>query len=229
MGRNLQFNESGYLLLVEDEPIVQINNKNLLKRRGYNLRQAYTLEEARAIIAEKPPRAIVLDIQLPDGSGLDFLQELRKTLDVPVLLLTALGTPDDIVRGLESGGDDYLTKPYELAVFISRVEALLRRASIVPSTLGIGPFVLNPTSGKAFLNGEDMMLSQKEYSLFQLLVQQPEVILSSEYLYERVWGQEMLDEGNALKVTKSKLTSKLAGSGYTITASRGEGYCLERE
>jgi len=217
------------LLLVEDEPLVQANNRKILQRRGYIIHQAFTLAEARAIITQEHPRAIVLDIMLPDGSGLDFLRELRRTSNVPVLMLTAMGTPQDIIRGLEAGGDDYLTKPYDLSVFLMRVEALLRRSSIVPDTLEIGPLRLDPSSGKAFLNGEDLMLPQKEYSLLQQFVQHPEKILSAEYLYEKVWGQEKLDEDKSLKVTISKLRAKLSGSGYAITASRGEGYYLERE
>jgi len=123
-------NKSGYLLMVEDEPVVQANNKMVLERRGYTLRQAYTLEEARAMIAEEPPRAIILDIQLPDGNGLDLLQEVRSNSNVPVLVLTAMGTPKDIIKGLEAGGDDYLTKPHDLQTFLKRVETLLRRAAM---------------------------------------------------------------------------------------------------
>jgi len=121
--------KSDYLLLVEDEPVVQENNKKILERRGYTIRQAYLLAEAWSAIAEEPPRAIILDIQLPDGSGLDFLSELRKTSSVPVLILTAMGTPQDIIRGLEAGGTDYLTKPYILSVFLKRVEALMERGA----------------------------------------------------------------------------------------------------
>ena len=221
--------ESGYLLLVEDEPLVQINNKKILQRRGYLLKQAFSLEEARVIIAEDAPRAIVLDIMLPDGSGLDFLAELRQSSNVPVLMLTAMGTSQDIIRGLEAGGDDYLTKPYDLAVFLMRVEALLRRSSLVPDALEMGTLKLDPASGKAYIGGEDLFLPQKEYALLQQFVQYPEKIISAEYLYEKVWGQEMLDDDKSLKVAISKLRTKLAGSGYTITASRGEGYYLERE
>ena len=125
---NSQHHGSGYLLMVEDEPAVQENNKKMLLRRGYSLRQAYTLSEASAIIAEESPRAIVLDIQLPDGNGIDFLRELRQTSNVPVLMLTAMATSRDIIAGLEAGGDDYLSKPYERSAFLMRVEALLQRA-----------------------------------------------------------------------------------------------------
>ena len=131
MENNSLFGKNGYILLVEDEPVVQANNKMILERRGFKLRQAYTLEEARALIAEEPPRAIILDIQLPDGNGLDLLQEIRNTSSIPVLVLTAMGTPKDIIRGLEAGGDDYLTKPHDLPTFIKRVETLLRRAELI--------------------------------------------------------------------------------------------------
>ena len=121
--------KSDYLLLIEDEPVVQENNRKILERRGYAIRQAYSLAEAWAIIAEEPPGAIILDIQLPDGSGLDFLYELRKTSSIPVLILTAMGTSQDIILGLEAGGTDYLTKPYILSIFLKRVEALMAKGA----------------------------------------------------------------------------------------------------
>ena len=221
-------NNTGYLLLVEDEPAVQENNKMVLERRGYKLRQAYTLAEAEAIIAEEPPGAIVLDIQLPDGNGLAFLRELRKTSNVPVLVLTAMGTPEDVIQGLESGGDDYLTKPHELSVFLKRVEALLRRASLMPDRLGVGPITMDTASNKAFINNADMVLSQKEYTLLQLFIQHPDTTIEVGHLYEKVWGQKMCGDDNALKKAISKLRAKLDGSGYTINASRGEGYRFEQ-
>lgn len=129
--------KSGYVLLVEDEPIIQKKNKRILERHGFTIRQAYSIAEARVFLASAPPRAIVLDIQLPDGSGLHLLKELREASNIPVLMLTAMGTSQDVIRGLEAGGDDYLSKPYELAVFLVRVEELVRRASLIPDTLTI--------------------------------------------------------------------------------------------
>jgi DNA-binding response OmpR family regulator len=230
----MNMNDCGYILLVEDEQIIQEKNKRILERRGYRIRQAYSLAEARAIIGEEPPAdglrpcAIVLDIQLPDGSGLNFLNELRQSSTIPVLMLTAMGTPEDIVKGLATGGDDYLTKPYELPVFLMRVEALLRRASLMPNTLGIGTIRIDTASGRAYINGEDMCLQQKEYSLLQQFIQNPNKVMSAEALYEKVWGLKMIGDDNALKKVISKLRKKLEDSGYTIVASRGEGYCFER-
>jgi len=220
---------SGYLLMVEDEPAVQANNKKILERRGYCIRQAYSLAEARRIVAKQMPKAIVLDVQLPDGTGLDFLRELRQTSNVPVLMLTALGTPDDIVRGFEAGGDDYLAKPYDLQVFLVRINALMRRASLVPDDIEVGSLRINTAASKAYLNNEDMNLQQREFLLLQQFMQQPGQILTSETLYLKVWGQEIFGQDNSLRVAISKLRQKLENSGYTVTASRGEGYCFERK
>jgi len=222
-------NNSGYLMLVEDELLVQENNRKILERRGYAIRQAFSLAEARALIAEEMPGAIVLDIQLPDGSGLGFLHELRKTSNVPVLMLTAMGTTEDIVQGLEAGGDDYLPKPYELSVFLTRVEALLRRASLMPDTLAIGSIKIDTASSRAYINGEDMGLQPIELSLLRQFIQNPEKSISAAYLYEKVWGQKMIGDDNALKVAISKLRAKLGDSDHTIVTSRGEGYRLEHK
>jgi len=222
--------DTGYLLLVEDEPALQAMNKQILQRSGHTVKQAFTLKEAREIINESPPKGIILDIQLPDGSGLDLLQEIRNTSNIPVLILTTYGSKDDIIRGFDLGSDEYLVKPYEdIEIFRMRVDNLLRRAASIPDTLDFGTIKLFPASGIAMLDGEDMLLSQKEYSILQLFVQNPEKILSAEYIYEKIWGQEMLDGDNSLKVAVAKLRKKLNGSAYTITASRGEGYYLERE
>ena len=221
--------KQGYLLMVEDEPKVQANNKKMLERRGYRTKQAYTLSEAKAIIADEPPRVIVLDIQLPDGNGLGFLHELRQTSNVPVLMLTAMGTREDILRGLEAGGDDYLSKPYDISIFLKRVEALLRRADLIPDELKIGALSISPVATKAYVNGEDMCLTSKEASLLMLFAQRPDKVLSAEYLYKEAWGQDLADDDNALKTVISRLRKKLAGSGYTIAAERYEGYIFERE
>jgi len=213
--------------MVEDEPVVQANNKKILERRGYVVRQAFSLAEARTIISEELPRAVVLDIQLPDGQGLELLQELRSETNIPVLMLTSMGTPDDIIQGLEAGADDYLPKPYNLKVFLMRLNALMRRASLIPDSVNIGPIRIDMASNKAYINGEDMNLQLKELSLLQQFMQQPDKLIGADFLYEKVWGQKMLGQDNALKVAISKLRNKLDGSGYTITASRGEGYSFE--
>jgi DNA-binding response OmpR family regulator len=221
--------DNQYLLMVEDDPMVQANNKKILERRGYILRQAFTLAEARAIMAEEAPRAIALDLQLPDGNGLDFLREIRETTTVPVLMLTALSTPADIIKGLKAGGDTYLPKPYDLNVFLTHLEALLRRSSTMPEALVFGPFKMDLAHNTAYLNGENMFLAPKEFTLLLHFVQHPGKIFSAGYLYGKVWGQPMHKDAGAVKNQVYNLRKKLADSGYTISAERREGYCFERQ
>jgi DNA-binding response OmpR family regulator len=190
---------NGLILLVEDNEQILHGNELMLKRRGYETMTAMTLSEARERMVEKAPDAIVLDIMLPDGSGLDFIRELRKTSDVPVLLLTGLTTPQDIVRGLEDGGDDYLTKPYDFAVLIARIEALLRRAGRVPGSITKGSLRLDLSAGQAFLNGKDMLLAQKEFLLLLAFVQNEGETMSADYLYEKIWGQPMNQGSTAVR------------------------------
>jgi DNA-binding response OmpR family regulator len=213
---------------VEDNPAVQHNNRAILTRRGYRVREASNLAEARAAVAEEEPDAIILDIMLPDGSGLDFLRELRCGSRVPVLMLTALGTSADIARGLREGGDDYLAKPYDLNVFLARVEALLRRARQMPEVVTKGALTLRPVPMIATLDGKDLALSRKEFALLMYFLQHEGQVMTAEQLYERVWDGPMLGGDNAVKVTLSKLRRRIESSGYTIASVYGQGYRLKR-
>lgn len=217
------------ILLVEDNEQIMHGNERMLKRRGYEVVTALTLTEARSAIQAQMPDLFVLDIMLPDGSGLDFMVELRKYSQVPVLLLTGLTTPEDIVRGLTAGGDDYLPKPYDFGVLLARVEALLRRAEQVPECIHKGRICLDITADVATLDGVDLLLSQKEFALLIIFVQNEERFISAEYLYEKVWKQPMVGNSNTLKTTINRLRDKIKSSGYRIAWSRGEGYCFERE
>lgn len=217
------------ILLVEDNEQIMQGNERMLKRRGYEVITALSLAEARIAIQAQMPDLFVLDIMLPDGSGLDFMAELRKYSQTPILLLTGLTTPEDIVRGLTAGGDDYLPKPYDFGVLLARVEALLRRAQQVPERIHKGRLRLDVTADVATLDGADLLLSQKEFSLLLIFVQNEERYISAEYLYEKVWKQAMAGNSNTLKTTINRLREKTKSSGYRIAWSRGEGYCFERE
>ncbi|MBP8614033.1 MAG: response regulator transcription factor [Firmicutes bacterium] len=217
------------ILLLEDNEQIMQGNERMLKRRGYEVITALTLAQARIAIQAQMPDLFVLDIMLPDGSGLDFMSELRKYSQTPILLLTGLTTPEDIVRGLTVGGDDYLPKPYDFGVLLARVEALLRRAQQVPERIHKGRLCLDVTADVATLDGADLLLSQKEFSLLLIFVQNEERFISAEYLYEKVWKQAMVGNSNTLKTTINRLREKIKSSDYRIAWSRGEGYCFERE
>ena len=217
------------IVLVEDNEQIMQGNERMLKRRGYEVITALTLAEARSAIEAQIPDLFVLDIMLPDGSGLDFMAELRQHSQVPILLLTGLTTPEDIVRGLTAGGDDYLAKPYDFGVLLARVEALLRRAQQVPECIHKGRLRLDVTADVATLDGADLLLSQKEFSLLLIFVQNEKRFISAEYLYEKVWKQPMSGNSNTLKTMINRLREKIKSCGYRIEWSRGEGYCFEGE
>lgn len=219
------------ILLVEEEVAIQEANDDLLTRRGYRVHTAYDLSEARRSIALEKPDIIVLDIMLPDGSGLDLMRELRmgEDSDIPILLLSGLGTADDIVVGLAEGGDDYLAKPYDNEVLLARIDALLRRTARVQMTFSRGPFDLDLVSQQAYQGGVDMLLSKKEFGLLLLFLQHEEETLSAEHLYEQVWKQPMSDDPGPVKFQVSRLRTKLGDSGYSIITKRGEGYSMVKD
>ena len=220
------------VLLVEDEQVILYSNKFLLERRGgYTVRTAECLADAKKEVEKKMPDIIVLDIMLPDGSGLDLLKELRQKSNVPVLLLTALSESRDELSGLESGGDDYITKPYDNSVLLARIDMILRRSSKIPDTLSLGKMVLDTASKTAHVGSKDMFLKTKEYSLLELFVQNPNKIMNAEFIYTKIWGQPLLGNDRTLRTTMSNLRTCLAEhkAGYTVTSKRGEGYYLHEK
>ncbi len=217
------------ILLVEDNEQIMQGNERMLTRRGYGVISALTLAQARRAVQAKMPDLVVLDIMLPDGSGLDFMAKLRRHSQVPVLLLTGLTTPEDIVYGLSQGGDDYLAKPYDFEVLLARVEALLRRAENVPEKLVRGRLSLDVAADVATFDGNDLLLTQKEFVLLLIFVQNEGRFVSTEYLYEKVWKAPMSSDNQALKKTIHRLREKIADSGWRIEWSRGEGYSFENQ
>lgn len=217
------------ILLVEDNEQIMRGNKRMLTRRGYEVISALTLAQARSLVQVQMPDLLVLDIMLPDGNGLDFMAELRRYSQAPVLLLTGLATTEDIVCGLSQGADDYLAKPYDFGVLLARVEALLRRAENVPERLVRGRICLDVAADVATLDGKNLLLTQKEFVLLLIFVQNEERFISAEYLYEKVWKAPLSRDSQALKKTIHRLREKITGSGWQIEWSRGEGYSFEKE
>ena len=217
------------ILLVEDNPEIQELNKNLLEQvSGYTVRLAVNLSEARQAISEFALDMIVLDIMLPDGNGLDFLAELRSGgNNIPVLLLTALGTAKEKVAGLRTGGDDYLAKPYDYDELLARIESLLRR--VRRDVLTCGGITLNLITRQLLLNGEGVRLPQIEYSMFELFMKNENKIVTAEELYEGAWKQQLNNDTVALQNQIYKTRKRLEGSGYSITTKRGKGYVFERD
>jgi len=217
------------ILIIEDDLKLLSSIIMLLEREGYSVLVANTLSKAREQLRKAIPDILVLNIMLSDENGLDFLHEVRKISDVPVLLLSAFNTSADVIKGLEAGGDDYLPKPYDVGVFFAKIKAMLRRAAVVPEKVEKGALSLSISSSQAFLNGEDMLLPQKEFALLLLFAQNENRVITVEYLYEKVWGQSMNDDANPVRYQISRLRKKMAGTGYTIVAEYGDGYRFEKD
>lgn len=155
--------EDKLILLVEDNPHIMAINDAALHMRGYCTLQAETAHKCRELLCFHAVDLIVLDILLPDGDGVALCREIKQEYDVPILFLTAMGENEDIVKGLTAGGDDYLTKPYDLEVFMARVEARLRAAHPKERAVRLGPLQMNLLSGRAYIGETDLNLTQKEF------------------------------------------------------------------
>jgi len=227
--------EKGTILLVEDDPNILRTNRRILKREGFEVLCAESLKKARAVLEEYTPDVLVLDIKLPDGSGLAFCEEIRFTTLIPVLFLTAMDEKSEIIGGLVAGGNDYITKPYDVEEFVARVSAQLRFARMVrrdtekAQTFIRGALTLDIVAVRAFLNGEDMLLSTREFSVLLFLLKNEGKTLSAGEIYEGAWKQPMSGNASSLWKCISRLKRKLAVSagGITLTNFRNEGYMLE--
>ncbi|MCI8910516.1 MAG: response regulator transcription factor [Oscillibacter sp.] len=197
------------LLIIEDD--TALGRGIRLALQGPESALVRTLAEARAALAEEDFDLLILDVNLPDGNGLDFLLQLRQTSAVPVIVLTANDLETDIVAGLDSGADDYITKPFSLAVLRARVDAQLRRAVPPrPRTVELGEFSFDFEGMDFRRRGTAVELSKTEQKLLRLLVENRGRTLSREFLVDRIWGRgaAYVDE-NALSVTVKRLRNKL--------------------
>ncbi len=225
-------NEQGIVLLVEDDKNILSSNRRILERSGITVLTAENLHEAREHLKNNALDVLVLDIMLPDGDGLTFLPELRKSCSAPVLFLTGKSSPDEKLAGLSAGGIDYITKPYDIHEFRQRVInflALQRHNRTPEQSIFVGPVKLDLIAQQAFLKNKNMLLAPKEFALLHLFAAHKGENVSAEYLYDKVWNAPINEDDSALKNTIYKLRKKLAGSGFTISNERGEGYCLEQE
>ncbi len=215
------------ILIIEDDRDLNQGLCLALQNSAHQIVSCFDLQSGRRALAEQTVDLILLDINLPDGNGLTFLQELRKGSAVPVILLTANDTEMDVVIGLEHGADDYITKPFSLAILRARVSAQLRRAEqtdTVHNRIVLDQFVFDFDRMEFQKEGQLIELSKIEQKLLRLLVENKGVTLSRAMLVDRIWtdGAEYVDE-NALSVTIKRLRDKLDAASYIKTVY-GVGY-----
>lgn len=195
-----------------------------LRETKSDILQCRSLKEARAALADATPDLVLLDINLPDGSGLDLLQEIKNNSSTPVILLTANDTEMDVVMGLEKGADDYITKPFSLAILRARVNAQLRRQEAPAQPVKLGRYVFDFEKMHFLAGGKTVELSKTEQKLLRLLVENRGATMSRDILLSQVWpdGAEYVDE-NTLSVAIKRLRDKLDASGQIKTVY-GLGY-----
>ena len=199
------------ILVLEDDAALGSGISLALRSPDVQLTHCTTISQARVALTHNRYDLLILDVNLPDGSGLALLKEIRKTDSLPVILLTANNMETDIVTGLESGADDYITKPFSLAVLRARVNTQLRRSvSVTSGTIEIDSFSFD-FDRMEFRKGDNPIeLSKTEQKLLRMLVQNRGQTLSRAALVDRIWtdGAEYVDE-NALSVTVKRLRDKL--------------------
>lgn len=214
------------LLIVEDDPVLSDGLCVGLGLSGFTADAVGTLGDARAALQDADFSGVVLDVMLPDGSGLELLAELRAAGSrLPILLLTARDQIRDRVQGLDAGADDYLGKPFDLAELAARTRAMLRRhegrASAVIDWNGLR---LDPARMCGTKDGCEIAFSRREFAVLQALIERPGAIIAKPTLEERLYGWQEEVESNTVEVHIHKLRAKL-GAGF-IQTIRGAGYRL---
>ena len=183
-------------------------------------------------MAEHIPSLVLLDIMLPEEDGISVLKTLRssaRTCRLPVIMLTAKGTEYDKVRGLDAGADDYLAKPFGMMELLSRIRALLRRTQQETDTYRCGVLTVDQTRHTVTVNGQEVILTQKEFEVLCLLLKNRGQVLSRERLIEDVWGYAFTGESRTVDVHVRTLRQKLGEAGAYIETVRGYGYKISRE
>lgn len=223
---------------VEDDANIRDLTVYALKQGGFEARGFPGADEFFAACAEEIPELILLDIMLPGTDGLEILRRVRDDASMkslPVIMLTAKGTEYDTVIGLDAGADDYLAKPFGMMELVSRVNALLRRASMPATVAGdelvAGPIVLTASAHTVTVDGEPVTLTLKEFELLRALMQNSGHVLSRSQLLETVWGITYVGETRTVDVHVQTLRQKLAaakpGTDAIIQTVRGVGYCIK--
>jgi two-component system response regulator RegX3 len=217
------------ILLVEDEESISEPLAEHLERDGFEPEVAATVAEARAALEREMPDLILLDVMLPDGDGRDLAREVRRTSDVPIIMLTARGEEIDRVLGLELGADDYVVKPFSARELSARIRAILRRGreDRRPGPIEIGDLVLDPAARTLTKGGEPVELTAREFDLLHLLMANAGQVVRREQIMDEVWDPHWFGPTKTLDVHISWLRKKLGDDAQDpryIATVRGVGF-----
>ncbi|NNN34670.1 response regulator transcription factor [Streptomyces sp. S3(2020)] len=220
-----------HLTLIEDDSDFALMCRSYLEREGFTVTWAMDARAGKTTLYEGGVDLAVLDLGLPDGSGLELLRELRSTSRLPVIVITGRGAEADRVAGLEIGADDYLVKPFSQRELVARIRAVLRRSQPpeAPAVLQIGSLRVDTAARQASSEGFLLTLRPKEYALLELLAAAPGRVFSAEQLLERIWGASWQQPATVIEHVyrlRGKL-ARLPAPAPRITTVRGYGYRLD--
>lgn len=219
----------GRLLLVEDDRRVRRGTALAFKQEGFEILEAADADSALRQMEESKPDLAILDVMLPGRDGFELCREIRKRSNMPIIFLTAKTDTVDVVVGLESGGDDYVPKPFVVRELIARVRALLRRVQTEPTVeqIRIGELEITPESGTVRKGETPVSLTKTEFSLLCTLASRPNIIFKREVLLERVWGYDYLGDTRLVDTHIRRLRGKIEddpANPTLIRTVRGLGY-----
>ncbi len=220
------------VLVVDDEPVLAELVSMALRYEGWDIATAGDGATAIALARENPPDVVVLDVMLPDMSGLDVLAKLREQIPgLPLLLLTAKDSVEDRIAGLTAGGDDYVTKPFSLEEVVLRLRALLRRTGVSESggaKIVVGDLVLDEDSHEVTRGGDPITLTATEFELLRFMMRNSKRVLSKAQILDRVWSYDFGGRSNIVELYVSYLRKKIDGGREPmIHTLRGAGYVLK--
>ena len=216
------------ILIIEDEAGIARFVELELKHEGNEVEKAADGREGLDKALSGSFDLILLDVMLPGLNGMEVLRRLRQEKDTPVIMLTAKNTEFDRVTGLDCGADDFVSKPFGMMELLARVRAVLRRTEKVPQEQHwqVGPLYVCPQRRQVQVNGQEVLLTYKEFEILSLLLQQQGRVLTRDVLMDRVWGLEAERENRTLDVHIRTLRQKLGAAGGLIETVRGVGYKL---
>ena len=222
------------IYILEDDDSIRELVVYSLKTSGMEAKGFCAPSEFWAQMKQEQPSLLLLDIMLPEEDGLSILKKLRDTSDtknLPIILLTAKGTEYDKVKGLDSGADDYMAKPFGMMELIARIKALLRRTGggAAEKFMQIGNLAVYPERHQVRVNGQKVALTLKEFELLHLLISHPEMVFSREQIQDKIWDYEFDGESRTVDVHIRTLRQKLGPCGNLIKTVRGVGYCISSE